>query len=82
MRPAMDIILGIGRESAITEVTREDIIDAFINRWANGTFCWWCSSPCGGAENRRATKEGAVADFLAWVAKVAPKQRANCEDKK
>jgi hypothetical protein len=40
---------------------------ALTNRWADGLWSWWCPSPPGG--EKRATREDAVADLVAWAQK-------------
>lgn len=49
---------------------------ALLNQWHDGTWTWWCPTPCGGLEPR-ATREEAGADLVAWAKKTADrKQRA------
>ena len=36
-----------------------------VNHWWDGSYSWFCLSPCGGPA--RATPDAAAADFLAWA---------------
>jgi hypothetical protein len=38
---------------------------ALTNQWDDGSWSWWCRTPCGGPP--RPTREEAVADLVAWA---------------
>src|ERR1700722_576301 len=42
---------------------------ALTNRWGDGSWTWWCCSPCGG-ESKRETHAEAVADLVAWAVRI------------
>ncbi len=43
---------------------------ALTNCFADGTWSWWCPTPCGGLEKRE-TQAEAIADLIAWAEKTA-----------
>ncbi len=47
----------------------DTLVLALTNRWVNGTFSWWCPTPCGGEQ--KGTREQAVADLIAWAERTA-----------
>lgn len=51
-----------------------NLTDALTNRWADGTWTWWCPTPSG-CETHRQTKEEAIVDLVAWAERMAKKQR-------
>jgi len=51
------------------------LTNAMTNRWVDGTWTWWCCTPCGGL-TKRATRAEAVADLLAWAERTVKQQRA------
>jgi hypothetical protein len=40
------------------------LVVALTNQWHDGSWSWWCRTPCGGPA--RATREEAVADLVEW----------------
>jgi hypothetical protein len=63
-----------GEGDAVTAAEKAAAFDvlavAMTNRFADGTWSWWCPTPCGGAETRQ-TREEAVADLVAWAGRAA-----------
>jgi hypothetical protein len=46
---------------------------ALTNQWHDGSWTWFCRTPCGGLV-KRATREEAVADLVAWAERQKPKK--------
>lgn len=41
------------------------LAEALTNRWQDGSWSWWCPTPCGGPT--RETRAEAVADLVKWA---------------
>jgi hypothetical protein len=48
---------------------------ALTNCWFDGSWTWFCPTPCGSSV-KRATRDEAVADLVEWAGRTAAKRLA------
>jgi hypothetical protein len=51
------------------------IVEAFTNRWHDGTWTWWNPNPASGSATPRKSRPEAVADLIAFAKQAQARNR-------